>query len=153
MLRARLVAGGGEGNRLCTKTVSGAAFARARKHKHKSVNNVYGKNGILLVFRRCSLFYVYVIENQTPNRFYIGYTCNLESRIAEHMLGVGAIWTSVHGFKRVIHTEEYYWKEDAKDRERELTLDYINKYGIENVAGGRYTQLRKGNIRGARIGW
>ncbi len=69
------------------------------------------------------------------------------------MLGEGALWTSVHGLKRVIHVEEYYWKEDAKDREKELTLDYINKYGIENVAGWRYTQLRKGNIRGARVGW
>jgi predicted GIY-YIG superfamily endonuclease len=94
-----------------------------------------------------------VIENETPNHFYIGYTHDLKSRIAEHICGEGARWTSVHGFKRVILTEEYYSKEDAKDRERELTQDYINKYGIENVAGWRYSQLLKGDIRGAQLGW
>jgi putative endonuclease len=98
------------------------------------------------------LFYVYVIENVTPNHFYIGYTYDLKSRIAEHVRGEGAIWTSLHGVKGVIHAEEYYWEDDAKDRERELTLDYMDKYGFENVAGWRYTQLLKGKIRGASLG-
>jgi predicted GIY-YIG superfamily endonuclease len=84
----------------------------------------------------------------TPNHFYVGYTCDLESRIAEHMRGEGAVWTSRHGFKKVVLAETYYWKEDAKNRERELTLEYMNRYGFENVAGWRYTQLLKGNIRG-----
>lgn len=99
------------------------------------------------------MFYVYVIENMTPDHFYVGYTCDLESRIAEHMRGEGSVWTSRHGFKKLILTETYYWKEDAKNRERELTLEYMNRYGFENVAGWRYTQLLKGNTGGARIGW
>lgn len=92
-----------------------------------------------------------MIENETPNHFYIGYTHDLESRIAEHAGGKGARWISVHGFKNVIHTEEYFREEDAKTRERELTLDYINKYGIESVAGWCYSQLLKGDIRGASL--
>ena len=99
------------------------------------------------------MFYVYVIENVTPDHFYVGYTCDLESRIAEHTSGDGAVWTSVHGVKNVILVEGYYLKRDARERERELTLEYMDKYGFENVAGWRYTQLLKGNIRGARIGW
>ena len=91
-----------------------------------------------------------MIENMSPNHFYIGYTCDLESRIAEHMLAEGSIWTSAHGFKGIIRVEEHYRKRDAKDRERELTLDYIKRYGFENVAGWRYTQLRKRKMRDAR---
>lgn len=44
-------------------------------------------------------------------------------------------------------------EEDAKDREGELAQDYISKYGIENVAGAGWSQVRKGKIRGAQLRW
>lgn len=97
------------------------------------------------------MYYVYVIECATPNHYYIGLTQDFEGRIRRHMDRKGAKFTSEHGFKRVICKEEYYWEDDAKERESELTQDYIDKYGIENVAGAGWSQVRKGKNRGAGL--
>lgn len=99
------------------------------------------------------MYYVYVIECEIPNHYYIGLTQNFDERIRKHMNRKGARFTSLHGFKKVICKEEYYWREDAKVRERELAQDYINKYGVENVAGAGWSQVLKGKIRGAQLGW
>lgn len=99
------------------------------------------------------MYYVYVIECATPSHYYIGLTQHFEERIKNQMCGKGAKFTCVYGFKKVVCKEEYYWEEDARDRERELARDYMCKYGIENVAGAGWSQVRKGKIRGAQLRW
>lgn len=86
-------------------------------------------------------YYVYVIECQTPDHYYIGYTHDLENRIEEHKKGDGAKFTKIHSVKKVIYFEGISSLKKAKDREQELTLEYMRKFGQENVAGSIYSQI------------
>lgn len=97
------------------------------------------------------MYYVYVIECKTPDHYYIGLTRFFDRRIRRHMNGKAARFTRLHGFNQVVHMEHHRYEEDAKARESELTEYYIRRYGIENVAGGGWSQVRKGKIQGAKL--
>jgi predicted GIY-YIG superfamily endonuclease len=97
------------------------------------------------------MYYVYVIECRTPDHYYIGLTQHFDERMGKHMCGTAARFTATHGFKKVISKQGYEWKEDAKDRERELTEQYTQRYGVEKVAGAGWSQVQKGKIQGARL--
>ena len=67
------------------------------------------------------------------------------------MLGKGARFTKVHGFRRIIATRYIGSEPEAKKFEKELTEMYIKKYGLENVAGAGKTQIIKGKLLGSAI--
>ena len=52
------------------------------------------------------------------------------------ILGYGSEWTKLHPFIRAIDIIPY---EDFK--EDMITLQYIKKYGLDNVRGGKYSQI------------
>ena len=66
------------------------------------------------------------------------------------MSGKGARFTQVHGFKKVIAVKYHESEKCAKESERELTEQYIETYGIENVAGAGKSLVLKGKLLKAR---
>ena len=79
---------------------------------------------------------VYVLECE-DNAFYVGYTRNLNLRLMEHFTGIfTANWCQLHkpiGLKEVVL--------GGKDKENEVVLNYMWKYGWENVRGGSWCKL------------
>ena len=76
------------------------------------------------------------------NHYYIGQTDDLVRRFRQHseQIGEGSIWTFYY---RPIKMVEFwdlgeYTQEGAMQFENELTINYLNKFGIENVRGGDY---------------
>lgn len=65
------------------------------------------------------MFYVYVLEDQTTNSWYIGYTKNLKRRFIEHLNGNNITTRSKQKLK-VIYYEAYQNKIDALGREKFL---------------------------------
>ena len=88
---------------------------------------------------------------KTPNHYYVGETRQYERRILRHMRGTGARFTTVQGFRRVIDTKLVESESEAKKFEKELTNLYIEKYGLENVAGAGKTQVIKGKLLNSAI--
>ena len=91
-------------------------------------------------------YYVYVIRCKTAGHYYVGSTNNLERRVQQHIFGMekgGAEFTEAHGVDCVVHVEEVGSKEAAEERERELTLEYMRRYGVAFVAGAEFCELWK----------
>ena len=76
---------------------------------------------------------VYVLKCECDN-YYIGITYHFNSRMAQHMIGTGATWTRLHkpiSCDRVIINGN-------KRIEDDVTLEYMRKYGVDKVRGGRW---------------
>ena len=76
---------------------------------------------MLEFFYFCQLweFIVYVLFSETKNRFYIGYTSNLEERIITHNQKSKG-FTGSTNYWRVVHIEKYKTKELAQQRELQI---------------------------------
>ena len=72
-------------------------------------------------------FFVYIIYSQLLDRYYIGYTVDLEKRIAEHQKGI-SIYTSKASDWTLKHYELYPNRESAMQREREIKRKKSRKY-------------------------
>jgi putative endonuclease len=63
------------------------------------------------------MYYVYIIKDE-DGRLYVGYTKDIQKRIAEHNAGNTS---SARGHKwELIYYEAYKSEEDARDREQKL---------------------------------
>lgn len=49
------------------------------------------------------MYYVYILENQHDQSWYIGYTSNLRRRLAEHQKGTGCHTTSMKTGRKLIY--------------------------------------------------
>lgn len=79
--------------------------------------------------------YVYVLRLE-DQCWYIGQTFKLATRLRDHFGAGASIWTRAH---RPIEVAELHW--GNKCLENTKTLDYMAKYGIEKVRGGRWCSL------------
>lgn len=79
---------------------------------------------------------IYVLELEEA-KWYIGITTNLNYRWAQHLAGDGAKWTRLYKPKRIV---EVYVENCDEKLENEVTQQYIEKYGKENVRGGSWTK-------------
>ena len=77
---------------------------------------------------------VYVLKC-ADEKWYVGQTKNVEERFNNHKEGAGAKWTKQFPPLEIVEVIECDYKERLL-KENEMTLKYIEKYGIENVAGG-----------------
>ena len=77
--------------------------------------------------------------------WYIGRTTNMERRYMQHISGKGAKWTFLH---RPLAIHETISLKSEK-HEDEITIEYMKKYGMHNVRGGKFCQveLKDYNIR------
>ena len=77
------------------------------------------------------LFYLYIIYSEKRNKYYIGYTANLEARIEKHNLGATSSTRS--GIPWIlVYSEEFDNKSDAIKREIAVKKKKSRKY-IESL--------------------
>jgi predicted GIY-YIG superfamily endonuclease len=79
--------------------------------------------------------YVYVLYLER-HTYYVGSSNNPKSRIEQHFKNDGTKWTKLHKPLEVISIIE-----GDELVEETTTLDYMHKYGINNVRGGSFTTL------------
>lgn len=89
------------------------------------------------------MIYILKLENE---KYYIGYSNNISKRIKEHFNNNGSEWTKK--YKPILILDK---KRGKLHEEEKFTLLYMQKYGIQNVRGGSYsnielTQEQKNNI-------
>jgi cellular nucleic acid-binding protein len=75
--------------------------------------------------------YILKLEN---NKYYVGKTDNLEKRKQEHLKGTASSWTKKYkpiAIERIVQNASPY-------DEDKYTIEYMGKYGIDNVRGGIY---------------
>jgi predicted GIY-YIG superfamily endonuclease len=92
------------------------------------------------------LFNHFLIEKEKPilyilklvkEKYYVGKTTNLVSRMKQHMNGKGAVFTKLYPPIELVYSKrvENIFDEDL------LTKEMMMKFGIENVRGGSYSQI------------
>jgi putative endonuclease len=64
-------------------------------------------------------YYVYVLLCEDGS-YYTGYAKDIDSRLKQHMIGVGARYTKLHRPKRIVYAEEFDTIREAMKREREI---------------------------------
>lgn len=79
--------------------------------------------------------FIYVLECDLY-KYYIGKTNDICRRFNEHLDNKGSEWTKLYKQLKIIEIKPFVniFDEDAK------TLEYMLKYGIDNVRGGSYCQ-------------
>ena len=80
---------------------------------------------------------IYILELEN-NKYYIGKTNNISDRILSHFNENGSSWTKRYHPIKVIETIENC---DSFEEDRQTKI-YMKKYGIENVRGGSYCQIK-----------
>ena len=80
---------------------------------------------------------IYILQCQN-GKYYVGKTDDLATRLQKHFEGHGSIWTQRYRPIRVVNTYSCYTSFD----EDKFTKIYMKKYGIQNVRGGSYTQMK-----------
>ena len=81
--------------------------------------------------------YIYILE-LSNNKYYIGRSKNPKSRITKHYNREGSAWTKIH--KPILTIDVF--KEKSKFDEDFVTLQYMEKYGIQKVRGGTFSQVK-----------
>ena len=81
----------------------------------------------------CTITYVLELED---DNWYVGKTNNFNVRMCEHFSPDhrGAQWTKLHKPVNIVDVI-------IGDREKEKTLEYMERYGCENVRGSHWCQL------------
>jgi len=64
-------------------------------------------------------FYVYVLLCEDGS-YYTGYTKDIDLRVKQHRIGVGARYTKMHRPKRLVYTEEFSTIREAMKREKKI---------------------------------
>jgi putative endonuclease len=66
------------------------------------------------------LFYIYVLFSSEHQKIYIGFTSNIQARLAAHNHPKNKGWTRNYKTWKVIYTERFDLKKDAMNREKQL---------------------------------
>ena len=79
-------------------------------------------------------FFVYLILSKKNNKYfsYVGYTMNLNKRLAMHNSSKGAKYTRGRRWI-LIYKKEYYTKSDAMREEYKLKNNYTLRKRIKNI--------------------
>lgn len=73
------------------------------------------------------------------DKYYIGITLNLNQRLSQHFSNEGSQFTKKY---KPLEVHKIIYNDDInEDYENNLTLEYMQKYGWNNVRGGYYTKL------------
>ena len=79
---------------------------------------------------------VYALQLEN-GKIYVGKSDNVEQRIRSHFNGSGSAWTQKHAPVKVLEIRENV----SRFEEDKMTKEYMEKYGVDNVRGGAYTQI------------
>ncbi len=80
---------------------------------------------------------IYVLELE-QGKYYVGKTDHTFQRFNQHVTGDGAKWTQKYKVKDLF---EFHRDRTDADENR-ITLQMMKKYGIKNVRGGSWSQLK-----------
>ena len=99
-----------------------------KQDEEEKVNKKYneGKEGMVVYVLKCE-----------DDKYYVGKTYNLSKRYDAHLSGYGAFWTRLY---KPIEIVEKIYTSDKYDEDK-YVWKYMEKYGIENVRGGSYTEI------------
>jgi len=67
------------------------------------------------------MYFVYILYSDSTDRFYVGYTAALESRLIKHNSKHKGFTNGV-GDWRVVYSEQFETKQDAMRREKQIKL-------------------------------
>jgi len=84
--------------------------------------------------------YIYILRLQR-GKFYVGKSNQVKKRISEHFNSYGSGWTKKYKPVKVIETINNCDKFD----EDKYTLKYMERYGVHNVRGGSFCEIKLGN--------
>ena len=82
------------------------------------------------------MVYIYVLKLKN-NKYYVGKSTNPSTRLEDHFSEFGSAWTKKY---KPITIHEIRPDCDDGDEDK-ITLEYMKKYGIDNVRGGSFCQL------------
>ena len=83
------------------------------------------------------MVYIYALELE-DGKYYIGKTDNPEYRIENHFNSTGSAWTKLYKPLKAIEI-----KPDCDDYDEDkITIQYMDKYGIDNVRGGSFVSVK-----------
>lgn len=77
--------------------------------------------------------YVWLLEE---NKYYIGWSQQLPTRLEHHQSNKGALWTKKYKPISIVEIHQ-----GGKELEKQKTIEYIQKYGFENVRGSYWCQV------------
>ena len=80
--------------------------------------------------------FIYVLK-LIENKYYIGRSSKLETRIKNHFNKAGSCWTRRYKPLEIVETMEG----DMFDEDK-YTLMYMSMHGIENVRGGSFSNIK-----------
>ena len=83
------------------------------------------------------MVYIYVLQLE-KGKYYIGKTTNPQFRLEQHFSSSGSQWTKKYTPKKVLQIISNC---DNFDEDK-YTLKYMEQYGINNVRGGSFCQLK-----------
>jgi predicted GIY-YIG superfamily endonuclease len=83
------------------------------------------------------MVYIYVLKLEN-NKYYIGKTKNMSFRLESHFNAEGSFWTKKY---KPIELLEIFPNCDNYDEDK-YTIKYMEKYGITNVRGGSFCEIR-----------
>ncbi|HTO38600.1 MAG TPA: GIY-YIG nuclease family protein [Brumimicrobium sp.] len=76
------------------------------------------------------MYWVYILQSEKDNSFYIGQTSSIEGRLLEHNQGISR-YTSRKIPWKIVYTEEYSSRKEAMQREQFLkkqrNRDFYNR--------------------------
>jgi hypothetical protein len=80
---------------------------------------------------------IYILKLK-ESKYYIGKTKNGVTRIMHHFSDQGSKWTKKY---EPISVDKIIYKADEFDEDKWVKI-YMNKYGIDNVRGGTYSNMK-----------
>ena len=85
---------------------------------------------------------IYVLKLE-GNKYYVGRTDNVDRRYQDHKAGIGSSWTKLHKPINIEYVRNY----ENKFYEDMVVKIFMNRYGIDNVRGGSYSQINLDSIQ------
>ena len=65
-------------------------------------------------------YFIYILYSETADKYYTGYTSNLDGRVMAHNHPSNKGWTRRYKPWKLIHSEAYSTKEEAMAREKQV---------------------------------
>ena len=83
------------------------------------------------------MLYIYILE-LSNGKYYVGKTSNPDFRLDKHFNSNGSTWTRKYSPIKLI---ELIGNSDDFDEDKN-TIKYMEKFGINNVRGGSFSQIK-----------
>ncbi len=72
-------------------------------------------------------YFVYIIFSGKLNKYYVGYTENMEKRISDHISGISAFTSKANDWE-LKYSEAFSSREEAMQREKSIKKKKSRKY-------------------------